>query len=737
MAAADDGGDAVETLVVTARKQSEDSQQVPLALTVLTGKALSDGNDTQIQNLPMKVPGLTVTGSNARQIVFAIRGLGNNPTSDGLASSVGVYIDGVYLDRPGMAAFDLQDIDQVEVLRGPQGTLFGKNTTAGAVAITTLAPEFEQGATGVVRAGNLGFHQVHLSLTGPLSDEFAFRFSAYDTDRNGYLNDTYNGSHLLSLHRQGVRGQLLYRPGGGFSWRVIGEYGRQQDSSGAALLYSLGPLQSANPTFISYATWARNLGIAAIADPARLETTSNATQLITERQYSLTSLLTWDIGGMTLDSVTGWRDWRYRPNIDLDYSSADVLRNGGAANLDRQFSEELRLSGTIFDIHYVLGGYVFWRGIGADSFTEFGSQYSQGLGAIGNAALNNGVTKTRSDIANQSYAAFAQGIWQFTPGWNLTVGLRETYETEDGTVARRNFMGGGTPLPPTVSPYEGSFSTYEWTPSALLSLDHAIDDSVLVYGTSSYGAKAGGFNPTVPAVSGGTFLPISTLKVKPERTADIEFGAKSAWLDHRVVLNLSAYWETVSDYQTSALQLLPNSERKLNITNVGSVRSQGFESDLTANILAGLRFHSSLSYNDAHYGAFTNGPPVEGSVAITQDLSHRPLMLAPAWSFFAGLRYTIALAPGMSGFLEGELGLKSGYYGYIDDSIYSHVPGTKMENIQLGVAIDQAELTVWIKNLADERTFAPVFPAATGAGGYFANPGEPRTVGVTLRYAMR
>src|SRR5882724_7211877 len=142
-ASAGDASDTIETVLVSARKQSEDSQRVPMPITVLTGQALSDSNDTQIQQLPLKVPGLTVTGSNSRQIVFALRGLGNNPTSDGLSSSVGVYMDGVYLDRPGMAAFDLLDIAQVEVLRGPQGTLFGKNTTAGAITITTMAPEFD------------------------------------------------------------------------------------------------------------------------------------------------------------------------------------------------------------------------------------------------------------------------------------------------------------------------------------------------------------------------------------------------------------------------------------------------------------------------------------------------------------------------------------------------------------------------------------------------------------------
>ncbi|HUE66369.1 MAG TPA: TonB-dependent receptor, partial [Rhizomicrobium sp.] len=523
-AAADDGSDGIETVYVTARKQSEDVQQVPMPVTVLSGHALSDSNDTQIQQLPLKVPGLTETGSNARQIDFAIRGLGNNPTSNGLASSVGVYMDGVYLDRPGMAAFDLLDIDQVEVLRGPQGTLFGKNTTAGAITIATLAPEFANAAMGIVRVGDLGFHQLHFAVTGPLSDEVAFRLSGYDTDRNGYLNDIYNGDHLLSLHRQGVRGQLLYRPGANLSWRIIAEYGRQQDSSGASVIYSKGPAQSANPTFVPFDTWARNLGIAPPTDPARLESTDDAQQQITERQYALTSLATWRLGAMSVDSVTGWRDWRYRPHIDGDYTSADVIRDNGSMDSDRQFSEELRLTGNVSAITYVIGGYFFSRSILGNAFTHYGSQDSQGLGALGIPALNNATSSTYTTISNFSYATFLQVSWNFVPQWNLTAGLRETYEREQGTIARPALTGGNGPVPANFGAYNGNFSAQEWTPSALLSLDHHLGNGVLLYGISSYGAKAGGFNPAVPAFSNGAFEQIDTLKVKPEETADFELG---------------------------------------------------------------------------------------------------------------------------------------------------------------------------------------------------------------------
>jgi iron complex outermembrane receptor protein len=727
--------DTLETVYVTARKQREDLQQVPLPITVLSGHALSDSNDSQIQQLSLKAPSLLVTSTNPRNTTFALRGLGNNPTNDGLSTSVGIYMDGVYLDRQGMAAFDLIDVDQVEVLRGPQGTLFGKNTTAGAVTITTMAPDFVYRGTGAIRVGDLGFHQAQISITGPFSDEVAFRLSAYDTDRNGYLHDTFDGRHLLSLHRKGIRGQLLYRPLPTFSWRMIAEYGREQDSSGAALLYSSGPEQGVSPTFVSYNRWAMNLGFAPLTDRERFDNNVNALQQLTERQYAVTSLINWQVDGITLESITGWRDWRYAPHIDTDYSSADVVRDGGTTDIDRQFSEEVHLTGAISDLDYIAGVYAFWRNILGDAFTQFGSQYSQGLGALGISALNNGTTHTYSDITNQSYAAFLQATWHVSPRWNLTGGLRETYEWEAGTITRSAFSGGNGTAPPTLGPYNGAFSTDEWTPSALLSLDYVAGGSLLVYAVSSYGAKAGGFNPVAPAFGNGVFQSVETLKVKPEQTANLELGLKGALLDQRITVNVNGYWDTVFDYQTASLQIIPNIERKGLVTNVGSVRSQGFEADLTGIISPEMRFTSSLSYDDAHYLSFANGPAVQGAALPTQDLSGRPLQMAPAWTMFAALRYTHPISAGIRVFVDGELMLRSGYFGYIDDTAYSRVPGARVGNLQLGLSVARADVSIWVDNVSDQRIFPAAFPAATGAGGYMASPLLPRTFGLTVRYA--
>jgi iron complex outermembrane receptor protein len=727
--------DTLETVYVTARKLREDLQRVPLPITVLNGHALSDSNDSQIQQLSLKAPSLLVTSTNPRNTTFALRGLGNNPTNDGLSTSVGIYMDGVYLGRQGMAAFDLMDVDQVEVLRGPQGTLFGKNTTAGAVTITTMAPEFVYRGAGAIRVGDLGFHQAQISITGPLSEDVAFRLSAYDTDRNGYLHDTFDGRHLLSLHRKGIRGQLLYRPLATFSWRMIAEYGREQDSSGAALLYSSGPDQGVSPTFVSYDRWATNLGFAPLSDRERFNNSVNALQQLTERQYAVTSLINWQLDGITLDSITGWRDWRYAPHIDTDYSSADVIRDGGTADIDREFSEEIHLAGSISDLNYVAGTYFSWRNILGDAFTQFGSQYSQGLGALGIPALNNGTTYTYSDITNQNYAVFLQATWRASPRWNLTGGVRETYESEAGTTTRSAFSGGNGTPPPNLGPYSGAFSTDEWTPSALFSLDYDAGNSVLIYAVSSYGAKAGGFNPVAPAFGNGAFQSVESLKVKPEQTANLELGLKSALLDQHVTLNVNGYWDTVFDYQTASLQIIPNVERKSLVTNVGSVRSQGFEADLMGVISPEVRFTSSLSYNDAHYLSFANGPAVQGAALPTQDLSGRPLQMAPAWTMFSALRYTHPISPGISVFVDGELMLRSGYFGYIDDSVYSRVPSAHVVNVQLGLTVGRADMSVWVDNVSDQRIFPAAFPAATGAGGYMASSLLPRTFGLTVRYA--
>jgi iron complex outermembrane receptor protein len=724
----------LETVTVTARKRNENEQAVPIALTAISGSQLEDRNITQIQQLRFQAPSLSVTVGNPRITNFAIRGLGNNQAADGLSASVGLYMDGVYLDRQGMANFDLLDIDQVEVLRGPQGTLFGKNTTAGAVSFSTLAPEFKYQLDGTIKLGDYGFNQSQIRVTGPITDTLAFRISVYATNRNGYVDDIYDGRNLLSLHRQGARAQLLYRPGNDFSWRVIGEYGREKDSAGAAVLYSKGPSASPNPSFLAYDSWAGNLGINPVFNPVGLVNDQNGHQQQTELEYAATSLLEWRLGELTLNSITGWRYWSFEPHNDPDWTYADVLRDTGTTNRVRQFSQELRLtSPTNQALEYALGVYYFWRNLTGDTLLQYGSQYSAGLGAAGNPALNNGSSHLNANLSNNSYALFFQGTWHMDPQWNFTAGLRGTYELAEGTISRAAFSGGSGTPPPTVAPYSGSISTSNLTPSALATLDYHPDDNLMVYGTVSYSAKAGGFNPAVPSTVSGIVLPISTLKVNPERIVNFELGSKGELMDRRLKLNLSAYWAEVYDYQAATLMQFSTGALQLLLTNVGAVRSRGFEAETVFLPVDHFRLDASLAYNEASYRSFPNAPAVQGSSGFTQNLSGRPVVQSPKWGVSLGVSYDQNIATNMDGYARGEVGFKSGYFGYNDDSSYSHVGGATVADVRVGLTYRNFDVSAWVQNIGDARLFYNVLPVQTGSAGYAAFVAEPRTFGVTLR----
>ena len=730
-----DGG-AVETVTVTARFRKENQQDVPIALTALNGELLEETDTSQVQQLQFLVPNLVINTPNPRQTSFSIRGIGNNPATDGLSASVGLYLDGVYLDRPGMAAFDLLDVSQIEVLRGPQGTLFGRNTTGGAVSVATALPSFDFTAKAQASVGDYGLQQYQGTISDAITDQLAFRVSGYVTYRGGYLKDVYSGGDDYGLDRQGVRAQLLYKPNDNLSWRVIFEFGHEDDSTGAALLYSEGPSSSANPKFVPYATWAKNLGITPVFDPDGLENDQNVAQHLVERQYAGTSVLDWSFDGYTLTSITGYRHWSFRPHNDFDWTYADVIRNSGANDFEQQISQELRLAsptGGGFD--YVTGLYYFGRFLDNHSFTDYGSQYSVGLGALGNPALNNGQTNTYGEISTFNYAAYAQGTWHIDPLWDLTLGGRETYELSQGSIDRIAFTGGtGTP-PVSVAPFSGNIKVAKATPSGLLTLSYKPSDGYLVYATASYGAKAGGFNsPTIPQATSGAFLPMSTLAVKPEKAVNFELGSKTSWFDDRLTANVDLYWVDIYGYQANTLIAVPSGLQSI-ITNVGSVRSRGVEGEIAAQPVEGLRLNASIGFTDAFYHSFTNAPAVEGATTTTQNLTGRPVVQAPRWTINAGGTYTAHLTSGVDGYLGADVGYKSSYFGYVDDSAYGLVKGYAVVNLRIGTIFNDGhyDLSAWVRNAADARYFYMVITAATGSGGYFGIPAEPRTAGVTLK----
>ncbi|MGE8335846.1 TonB-dependent receptor, partial [Pseudomonas laurylsulfatiphila] len=229
------------TVTVTTRRREESSQDVPTPMSVVSGQTLEAQRVYRIQDLQQLVPSVNVAYMHARQSSVSIRGLGNNPASDGLEGSVGLYLDNVYLGRPGMAVFDLMDIEQLEVLRGPQGTLFGKNTTAGVINISTRAPTFTPERSIESSVGEDGYFQTKGTISGPLNDQLAGRFSAYRTRSDGDIKNEFDGHDLNGGSRDGFRGQLLFKPNEAFNLRWIGDYNEEDSSAGTRVLFNTGP----------------------------------------------------------------------------------------------------------------------------------------------------------------------------------------------------------------------------------------------------------------------------------------------------------------------------------------------------------------------------------------------------------------------------------------------------------------------------------------------------------------
>jgi len=741
-------------VIVTARKTRERLQDVPIAISVINGQQFQDADHIRIEDVNQLTPNINIDIVNGHQASFAIRGLGNNPANDGLEGSTGVFLDGVYLGRPGEAAQDLIDVSQIEVLRGPQGTLFGKNTTAGAVNITTDLPSFTFGGQGQFSYGNYNYQQYQGTITGPLiGDVLAGRLTAFKTDRDGTTEDITTKTKVNDLSRQGVRGQLLYTPNNRLTVRVIADYADENQSTGAVLTFNtLG----VTPAAIT-AKLAATGGVIAV-DPNGLTTAVNGPIETGTRQWGLSTEADWKIGGgFTLTSITAYRHWTYTSLSDTDGSSADVI-NGGYNLRDEQWSQELRLAAPhlwlsgLGSVDTQVGLYYFNQHMHSDQLVDYGSEAAAWLSDVPNALLpvyahvspaleallayNNSRWDTISNPLTNSYAAFGQSVWHATPVWNLTLGFRETYETKDETVFRPDPVSTltGSPSPAlaynAVAPLHTGINNA--SPSFLVSTDYHLLPNLMSYAFISHGEKAGGTNAALPA-SGE---PASSLDVKPEVATDYEIGLKSELFARRLTLNAGAFYTDVRDYQATYFAEVNNTFVQI-LSNVGQVISRGFEAEAMARPIDGLTLHASAGYDQAYYGSYANGPcPVEITGRATCSLTGKPVVGAPKWTANAYAAYEHPVSTWLVGYARAEYSYRSHFYGYQDDSAYTRTGDYSLINLYLGVK-DPAgrwDLMLWAKNVANiHYPYSYLSYGSLLPGAYVPFFGDPATYGVTLR----
>ena len=347
-----------DEIIVTATKRPQTLQEIPIAVTVVDSDTIEKANIRDLIDIQTSVPSLRVTQlQNSSQTNFVIRGFGNGANNPGIESSVGVFIDGVFRSRSASAILDLPTLERVEILRGPQSTLFGKNTSAGAISITTKAPEFELGGSVEATYGN--FDQINFkgTLTGPISDTVAVRVSGSYNNRDGYYTNLADGSDINERSRWATRVQVLWEPSDVMSFRLIGEYNKIEEDCCGAIQILNGPVTGGIAAPVAMGGLGRLVGDDSDPFAREVAFNLNPSNELTGKGLSLQG--DWDLGGAALTSITAYREQDDNTDTDADFSTADVLTNPQQRNY-QTFTQELRLASVgdnQFD--WMIGGFYF------------------------------------------------------------------------------------------------------------------------------------------------------------------------------------------------------------------------------------------------------------------------------------------------------------------------------------------------------------------------------------------
>lgn len=749
---------SVESVLVTARHVQEDVQHVPVAVDVLNSVQIEKTGQFTINQLQISVPSLYAATSNARNAAVNIRGLGSNTTiaNDGLENGVGFYIDGVYYGRVGLSQFDLLDLEQVEVLHGPQGTLFGKNTTAGALNITTRKPTTTPEAQFVLQGGDFGFYQGAGSVSGGLlDDKLAGRLSFGYTSRGGYVKNITLHTNVRDYVNSSVRGQLLGNFTENLELRFIADFQRQvahtaSTDDGVVTTYDNGA-----PVADNIITKAARFGYTLPTNSvwSRITDVNSPVQANME-QWGVSLQADWKIAGGTLTSITAYRAWNWYPLNDSDGTPLSAITLSHIVDHQQQFSQELRYAGEVSnDIDYQAGLYYFWQIV--DGYTQFkyGKDaplfYFPAVNPIYTAALSGYHTGAVSNPQTRSYAAFGQANWHITPELTLTGGLRYTYEDKNGIYDNRVLeaadISGFTPAQQaTILAVRANFSRvwgyssslHNGNLSSLVTLAYQIDPDVLTYATWSQGEKSGGLNlANLPTT-------LTDPRVKPEKVDNYELGLKSKLFDGSLVANLAAYWTEVGDYQTLVYSLQPPYQSAIN--NIPRVRSRGFETSFLWAPLDKVGIGLGTAYTDATYLSYQTGPtPAERGPLATfpfTDLSGKPLASVSKWVITAtidaaqslGLNGPSGIGP-LEAYVHADTRYQSSLYTNASDSRYSRVPAYDLTNLRIGLRTEDSgwDLSLFSNNLLNQRYYLSRSLATTGLITGLA--GDPRNSGITLR----
>jgi outer membrane receptor protein involved in Fe transport len=788
----------IDELTVTAQKREQNLQDVPIVVTSVNAQQLQDAGIKDIKDLTIVAPGLTVTTTSSAAITSArIRGVGTVGDNVGLESSVGVVIDGVYRPRNGVAFGDLGDLQRIEVLKGPQGTLFGKNTSAGVINIITKRPEFTFGANGELSVSNYGGYGAAASVTGPImGDKIAGRLFVADRQRDGFYKRVSGDTNDQNFYT--IRGQLLVRPNDDLDINIAADYtNRRERCCGAvqilnaagptAVLNSIVPGAIANPpdpkAFRDYGT---------IDDKKRVE------------DKGISASIDYQMGDITLTSITAVRDWEQKGGGDTEWTAVDVLRTPGlgAANPAftrfKQFSQEFRAAGQTERLHWLVGAFFTNEKLTQHTRLAYGSQFEQYANGLFGGALSPvftgrplGTTFVTDQGQNDTYkqeekgaAVFTNNSFNITDKLELTLGARYTWEKKDLDTTWNNTDGAvgcatalaraqaaGGPIPASgalvragglvgLGPYSllcGTFqnprfsalgknfqSLKEDKATGTVKLAYRFNPELLSYVSYARGYKAGGFNldriaqPT-QTVAGVAAAPVLDTRFAPETVNSYEVGVKNTLLDRTLLLNATVFYQEYNQFQLNAFNGLV-----FNVTSVPKVISKGIDTDfLWFTPIRGLTLNGGVTYAETYYPRSTRSvlgtPPVTGipagSAAGNLRLPGSRLSLAPLWSISAASTYEHELGSNLVGRFAVNAKYVSSYNTGSNLDPVKNQKGFTLVNARVGVGPQDKrwQVEAWAQNLFDKYYYQVAFDAVAQTGSYDAFLGLPRTYGLTLR----
>nr|WP_314835019.1 TonB-dependent receptor [uncultured Flavobacterium sp.] len=744
-------------VVITSRRRIEKIQNVPIPISVVSGKRAEEAGAFNPNRLKELIPSVQLYSSNGRNTTLNIRGLGSSfgLTNDGIDPGVGFYVDGVYYARPAATAIDFVDIERIEVLRGPQGTLFGKNTTAGAFNITTRAPSFTSGASFETSYGNYNYIQAKASITGPISKNLAARVSFSGTQRDGTIFNTTTLKPTNSLNNVGFRAQLLYTPSENVNITFAGDNARQRPDGNATVV--AGVVTTKRAAYRQFDAIIADLGYKLpTTNPFDRITDADAPLRVNNDFGGASINIDAKIGKGTLTSTSAWRYWIWDPTNDRDFIGLPVLTKSQGNSRHDQWTQEIRYAGAFSKkLSGVFGVFLIDQDLTSDPVQTEESGSAQWRFAQNTTSelwktpgLFDGFgTKTTSRLKTLGAAVFSQVDWSITENLHLLPGLRFNYDKKNVDYKRETYGGLQTTDPALLALKNAlytnqafNFSVNENNFSGQVTLAYKPTKSVNTFATFANSYKPVGVNlGGLPTASGVTLIELA--RVKPEYVTHYEIGVKTK-PSPQSILNITLYNTDIKDYQTQ-VQTAEVGVNRGYLANAEKVRVKGVEVEGSLRASSHFAFNGALSYTDGKYVSFKNAPvPLEetGGASAFKDVSGGDLPGISKWSGSLGGEYNTS-----GNFLD----LKGNYFIALDSyarstfsssaspSQYLNIEGYALLNARVGFrAANGLSVLIWGRNVLNKDYFEQLLPAAGNAGHYSAVLGDPSTYGITLKYTL-